>query len=163
MTLFFYILLGLFGLFFLFLILLQWMVSEAMNNRFGKSAGHRATIVHRIFFWVVRELIALANYLNLSYNEVNILVFYVVIPFMWCTLLDMYWEIHYLKIGYALLCLAMFLIYRNFKTLSDTIYKKSVYFLLYFDRFGSNYILSSVLICLGVPLIVFGVLVKLVF
>ena len=56
MTLFLYILLGLFGLFLLFLILLQWMVSEAMNNRFGKSAGHRATIVHRIFFWVVREL-----------------------------------------------------------------------------------------------------------
>ncbi|MBM3456695.1 MAG: hypothetical protein FJX80_16440 [Bacteroidetes bacterium] len=163
MIVFGYILMGLFCLIMLYVIVVQFLVSEAIKNRFAiPRSSKKQPFDVQIFFWVVRELKMLAKFLNLNYFEVNILVYYILVPLSWCFLLDWYLEIHYFTVGFVLLWICVLFIYRDFARLSKRMYKKSVGFLLLFNRFGSNYLLSSVVICVGIPLVVYGVLVNLV-
>lgn len=158
-----YILLGLFCLLMMYFIVMQFLVSAAIKNRFAVPRRNKKQPFDvRIFFWVVRELKVLAKFLKLSYFEVNILVYYILVPLSWCFLLDWYLGMYYFTAGFVLLWISVLFIYRDFARLSKRMYKKSVGFLLLFNRFGSNYLLSSVVICVGIPLVVYGVLVNLV-
>jgi hypothetical protein len=81
---------------------------------------------------------------RLTYNEINIIVYYFIIPFTWIILLDIIFNFHYLKISFAFFCLGFFVGCRDFKKYSNWAFNKSVDFLNYFNRFGRNYYKSSV-------------------
>ena len=111
-----------------------------------------------IFNWVARGLFKIAQKTGRTYNEINIIVYYFLIPLSWCSLLDLYFQIYYLSVAFSLISVAIILKTKNFRTASDYWFKKSVDFLNYFNRFGSNYFASSVWICVALPIFVYLIL-----
>lgn len=118
-------------------------------------------MIRIIFSIVAGMLYVISRVTGLSYNQVNIIVYYAVIPFSWCWMLDSILGFHFLKIVYAVFCVAVFFSVKDFRRFCDRMFSKSVDFLNYFDKWGSDYILSSVVICVVVPLVVYGVLLGL--
>lgn len=92
----------------------------------------------------------------------NILVYFFIVTFTWIVLLDLLFDFHYLKIGFLLFCIRFAFYRKDFEQFSVILYKRSVRFLNYFNRFGSNYIASSVWICEAVPLLIYSLLLFLV-
>lgn len=107
-------------------------------------------------FAIVYEILARMSALTgLSYNEINIIVYYMVIPFAYLALLDRILKKHFLKIGFSVLLLAFFLFVNDFSRFSDRLFHESVVFLLWFGRVGLDYTAASVVICVFIPLSVF--------
>ncbi len=116
-----------------------------------------------IFKIVANSLKFIGRKTNLTYNEINILIYYFIIPFTWLCLLDIIFNLHYFKIGFVIFTLGFSVGCRNFKTYSDWLFDKSVTFLNYFNKYGSNYIASSVWICVSLPIAIYGILIYLIF
>ena len=47
----------------------------------------------------------------------------------------------------------------RFKEWSDLVFMRSVDFLNFFNRWGGNYVLNSVIVCVLVPLLIYGGLI----
>ena len=58
-----------------------------------------------IFNIVANILVLIAKKTKLTYNEINIIVYYFIIPFTWVVLLDIIFHFHYLKITYSVFIL----------------------------------------------------------
>jgi hypothetical protein len=98
----------------------------------------------------------LAKLTRLTYNEINILVYYLLIPLSWFVMVDYITTIPLLS---PLFVLAWILFLwkdkMKFRDRCDWAFKKSVAFLLLFKVIGWNYITSSVLICVLIPALVY--------
>lgn len=115
-------------------------------------------MIDQIFDWVYLSLKWCEAQTGFSYREINIIVFYILIPYLFCTLLDLYFKYHRFKIYFTiLLCFAAFLI-QDFKQFSSWAFDKSVFFLNWFSIIGLNYTEASVVICVFFPLLVIGML-----
>lgn len=118
----------------------------------------------RIVFKIVAESLALiGEKTGFTYNEINIIVYYFCIPFSWLALLDVIFHFHCFKVAFAIYSLGFIVGCRNFKSHSDWLFDRSVSFLNYFNRYGSNYIASSVWICVAVPIAIYAILLFLIF
>ena len=115
-----------------------------------------------IFKIVYSILIWLSTITGLTYNEINIIVYYIIIPFIYFHLIDRLLKIHYFKIGWLALIVMSFFIMDSFKSFSNRLFQLSVDFLNWFDIIGLNYVQASVVICVFVPIIVYLVLFYLV-
>ena len=93
---------------------------------------------------------------GLTYNEVNIIVYYLLIPLSWTVMIDYIAMLPFLTPMY-LLAWIIFLWKdpMKFKDRCDWAFDKSVEFLLYFKKIGWNYVVSSVIICVVVPVLVY--------
>ncbi len=118
---------------------------------------------NKIFKIVANFLIITGRKTGFTYYEVNIIVYFFIIPFTWICLLDVIYKFHYFKISFLIFALGFFVGCRNFKTYSDWLFAKSVSFLNVFNKFGSNYIASSVWICVSLPLAIYAILLFFVF
>lgn len=108
-------------------------------------------IVYSILMWI-------ADFTGFTYNEINIIAFYIVLPFIYIFLIDKILKKNFLKIAYiAAVGVGLFLI-KDFTTFSDWLFQRSVNFLLSFEILGWNYVVASVLICVVFPGIVFAVM-----
>ena len=96
---------------------------------------------------------------GLTYNEINVIVYYFGIPFTWLCILDKIFSFHYLKIAFVIFMLGFIVGCKNFRAYSDWLFDKSVLFLNYFNKYGCNYITSSVLICVLLPIVIYTVLI----
>jgi lipopolysaccharide/colanic/teichoic acid biosynthesis glycosyltransferase len=109
-----------------------------------------------LIFEMVAAFLFLAGHLTgLTYNEINIIVYFMLIPFSWVVMLDKIFCFHWLKIGFTALCAVFFVFCPNFEMFSDSLFIKSVTFLMWFKRYGMDYITASVVICVLVPLLVY--------
>lgn len=98
----------------------------------------------------------IARIFHLTYNEVNILVYYLLIPLSWTVILDY-------KVGFPVFTILLLLLWsclywkvrKNFKTFCDVAFRISQLFLLKFQKIGWNYVVSSVIICVVVPIIIY--------
>lgn len=108
-------------------------------------------IVYSLLKWI-------SQVTGFTYNEVNIIAYYIILPFVYVVLADRILKKHVLKILYVVGVAACLLSIRNFSGFSDWLFQKSVDFLLSFQFLGWNYIVSSVLICVVFPAIVFLVM-----
>ena len=142
------------GGFILFFVLVIVLVSMGLRNRFAPPKKS-SSLTERIFDRVVKILLGYARALKISYYAVNILLYYFIVPFSWLILLDMIFDFHYFKIGFALFSLGFFFYCKDFEAFSLNLYRRSVDFLNYFNRFGSNYVSSSVYICVLIPLLIY--------
>lgn len=115
-----------------------------------------------VFKIVANSLSFIGNKTGLTYNEINILVYYFCIPFSWLCLLDIIFSFHYLKIAFVIFTMGFIAGCRNFKTYSDWLFEKSVLFLNYFNRYGSNYVATSVWICVSLPIVIYAILILLI-
>lgn len=113
-------------------------------------------MIKSIFSAVASTLLWIARRTGLSYNEVNVLVYYLIIPLSWTILFD-FW------IGRPITTLALLMVWLGiliatrhyFRQWCDWAFKASVDFLNWFNRFGGNYTLNSVIICVILPLFLY--------
>ncbi len=117
----------------------------------------------RIFDFVANKLIILARFFRLTYNEINIIVYYFLIPFSWLSLIDLICGFHYLKFAFFIFSAGFFIGCRDFRSYSDELFMKSVEFLNYFNRFGQNYVAASVIICVLIPIMIYAILIYFAF
>lgn len=114
-------------------------------------------------FWITANLLnEIAKRTGMTYNEINIIVYYLIIPLSWTVMLD-------LIIGFPIFTPLLILAWayilvklrtkRVFRIWCDWAFMKSRDFLLYFKRIGWNYVVSSVIICVLVPMIIYGLLI----
>lgn len=91
-----------------------------------------------------------------TYNEVNIIVYYLVIPLSWTIMLDYITRMPFLTPLFILAWIVF--IWKDkmkFRARCDLAFKRSVDFLLWFQNIGWNYIVSSVIICVVIPIFVY--------
>ena len=95
-----------------------------------------------------------------TYNEVNIVVYYLIIPLSWTVMVDYITMLPFLTPMYIIAWIVF--LWKDplkFRDRCDWAFMKSVDFLLWFKKFGWNYIVSSVIICVVVPVLVYVELV----
>lgn len=134
----------------------------------GKSAVSQFVIM--TFAVVAIALEWMARKLHITYNEINVVVYYWLIPLSWTLLLDYKLDASidvmgcqvYLPILTILLCFSWIGIlianYWFFSKWCDYVFKASQDFLCIFNRWGGNYVLNSVVICVVIPLIIYIIL-----
>ena len=113
-------------------------------------------IVSSIFRKVAESLYKGASVIGITYNEINIIVYYLLIPFTWTIMLD-YW------LGTPITTYALIFVWLGikigtwgrFREWSDWAFMRSVDFLNYFNRWGGNYVLNSVIVCVVVPMLIY--------
>lgn len=114
-----------------------------------------------VFAIVYMFLLLCSKVFHVSYNTVNVVAYYFLMPLSWAFLLDRLLELPYVIstfyvgvwFGIALMTIG------RFQTWCDTVFWKSVGFLLWFRKIGWNYHLASVIICVIVPIIVYSLLI----
>ena len=113
-------------------------------------------LVSTIFRKVADALYDGASAIGITYNEINILVYYLLIPLTWTIMFDF-------CIGTPIATYALIFIWfgirigtwGRFREWSDWAFMRSVDFLNFFNRWGGNYVLNSVVICVLVPILVY--------
>ena len=134
--------------------------------------------VYLVFGLVAVLLALLARLVGVTYKEINIFVYYFAIPISWCLIIDkcllpisipLTSEADYIAFGVkrwlnipllsVLWCaLWAFIYYYNrhdFRVWCERAFVNSVKFLLWFKVIGWNYYVSSVIICVLVPILVY--------
>lgn len=98
----------------------------------------------------------IAKMTGATYNEVNIIVYYLLIPLSWTVMIDYITKMPFLTpiyiIGWVIF---LWKDPMKFRSRCDWAFQKSVDFLLYFKKIGWNYIVSSVIIGVVVPLLIY--------
>ena len=125
-----------------------------------KASSISVLTILGVFGIVAAGLNLIAKALHMTYNEINIIVYYLIIPLSWCIMLD---YIIGLPITTPIwILLWIYIIWskrKSFKDWCDAAFKLSVDFLLKFKRIGWNYWKASVIICVVVPLIIYAALI----
>jgi hypothetical protein len=112
-----------------------------------------------LIFQIVYTLLKLISELTgFSYNEVNIIVYYIVLPFVYVFLADKIIKSVVLRIVYLTVVAVVLLLIPDFSAFSDRLFQASVDFLLSLRILGWNYVVSSVLVCVAFPGIIFLVM-----
>ena len=114
------------------------------------------TFVSFIFRKVADALYDGASALGITYNELNIIVYYLLIPLTWTIMFD-YW------LGTPITTYTLLFIWvgirlgtwGRFREWSDWTFMRSVDFLNFFNRWGGNYVLNSVIVCVLVPILIY--------
>lgn len=113
-----------------------------------------------IFNVVADSLLWIARKTKLTYNEVNILLYFLIVPLSWTVLFDCWLGLPLTSTTLLLVWLGIFVTARhNFRQWCDRSFKDSVDFLNWFNRFGGNYVINSVIICVIIPVIIYVVLI----
>jgi len=116
--------------------------------------------MNTIFQIVANGLLKIAAKLHLTYNEVNIIVYYLIVPLTWTLLTDYIIKLPLLT---PLFLIAWAIVYirvrKRFRQWCDWAFMKSVDFLLWFRCIGWNYTVSSVIICVVVPIFIYTALI----
>jgi hypothetical protein len=120
-------------------------------------------MIEFIFTTVARMLQFVSHLTGLTYNEINIIVYYIMVPFTWMILLDKIFHTFWFSLVFGIMVAGLFFIVRDFRKFSDALFDRSVAFLNWFEIIGSNYILSSVVICVVIPMAIYGGLFYFVF
>ena len=113
-------------------------------------------MIQRIFTRVAVALYNGAMRIGITYNEINILVYYLLIPLTWTIMVDC-------LIGMPLTTMALLCVWAGicigtwgrFTAWCDWAFMRSVDFLNYFNRWGGNYVFNSVVICVAVPVLIY--------
>ena len=115
-----------------------------------------------VFGIVALGLNILAKLTGLTYREINIIVYYLIIPLSWCIMLDYIMGLPITTPIWILLWIYIFWSKRKFfRKWCDVAFQLSVDFLLKFQRIGWNYWVASVIIGVVVPIIIYAVLILL--
>ncbi len=77
-----------------------------------------------VFNIVANALMYIGKKTGFSYNEVNIIIYFFLIPFSWFCLLDVILNFHFLKAGSLLFFTGFFSGCRDFKAYSDRLFGK---------------------------------------
>ena len=91
-----------------------------------------------------------------TYNEVNIIVYYLLIPLSWTVMVDYITMMPFLTPMYIIAwVIFLWKDQMKFRDRCDWAFDRSVEFLLWFKKIGWNYVVSSVIICVVVPVLIY--------
>ncbi|MFT5846357.1 MAG: hypothetical protein ACJARX_000294 [Psychroserpens sp.] len=116
--------------------------------------------MNEIFKLTYEILIFLSRITGFSYKEINIIIWFILIPLSSTLLIDKIKDKHYFKISFTALVIIVLLFIKDFTLSCNKLFDVSADFLREFNPIGMNYTEASVIICLLVPLIVYFVLLK---
>lgn len=120
-------------------------------------------IVLSVFGATAASLRIIAKCLHLTYNEVNIIGYYLIIPLTWCMMVDCLYQLPILTTLWVALWTYIIITKRKFfSKWCDTVFQLSVEFLLKFQRIGWDYWTASVIICVVVPILIYIILYLLI-
>jgi len=107
-----------------------------------------------IFNVVYKFLKWLSSLTGLTYREVNIVIYFIVIPAFLFYLISRITKQKWFVIGFLVFVGISLLIIPDFNMFSNQLFDLSVDFLNWFDKIGLNYVQASVVICVFVPFII---------
>ena len=117
-------------------------------------------MIAEVFNRTADALNRVAKRLHITYNEINIIVYYMVVPLTWMLMLD--FIIHcwpWLTAIWIAICLIVCWWHRNdFRQWCDWAFDKSADFLEQFHFLGWDYTKASVVICVVLPLLIYAAL-----
>ena len=114
-------------------------------------------MIQSIFQIVAKNLQKIAQKVNLTYNEVNILVYYLIIPLSWCIMLDCLIGMPITTLLLVAVWAVIFLKVKSFSEWCDKGFKLSQRFIC----FSGEYVKYSVIICVFIPVLIYAVLIAL--
>lgn len=120
------------------------------------------SFMNEVFYIVAGVLNYFSDLTGLTYEEVNIIVYFFVIPFTWFVLIDIIFKRHIGKFLFLYLSLfsLSFLITNNlFTSFSFWLFSESVKFLSSFTFLGLDYTIMSVIVCVFLVILVYALLV----
>ncbi|WP_046756725.1 hypothetical protein [Kordia jejudonensis] len=112
-----------------------------------------------IFEYTYQILMAIANSTGYTYKEINIIIWFIIIPLSWIVLIDKIYQQRKLTIVFVLCIIASLLFIPNFTSFCNWLFQKSVDFLNAFNNFGSTYVASSVIVCVLIPIVIYIILI----
>lgn len=115
------------------------------------------------FYIVYQVLEWLSDLTGLRYEEVNVIVYFVIAPAIFFGLIDKILRRPICTLSFAVALGIASTQIRDFSAFSDSLFDLCVEFLLGFSRFGIGYDAASLLICVLIPLILFLILANLAF
>lgn len=119
-------------------------------------------MIKRTFSIVVNALLYIGIKTGLTYHEVNILVYYLLIPLSWTAIFDYWLGLPIASAALLFVWLGIFIATRHiFSEWCAWAFQDSVSFLNWFNRYGGNYMFNSVIICVLLPLFIYGLLIGL--
>ena len=92
-------------------------------------------------------------------NEQFIIMYFYILPFFYLSIIDYKMKTHLLKIVSIILILLSIIFIKDFQSFSDSLFNKSVNFLEWFKIIGWDYVVSSVIICVLIPIIILIVII----
>ena len=98
----------------------------------------------------------IAKLTGATYNEVNIIVYYLLITLSWAAMIDYITKMLFLSIMYVIAWIVF--LWKDpmkFRDRCNWVFIKSVDFLLWFKKIGWNYVVSSVIICVIIPILIY--------
>jgi hypothetical protein len=101
---------------------------------------------------VAKGLYYSGTLINLSYNEMNILVYFVIIPLIWACMIDKMFRFHYVKLSLMLVIFFCWCTTNNLSAFCDDLFYACVIFLNLFRPIGIDYVAASVLFCVVLPI-----------
>ena len=120
-------------------------------------------MIRLIFSIVAQGLVKLAKLFCITYNEINVIVYYFLIPLSWTIMFDYWIEKPLTTILFLCIWIGIVIAtHKFFKEWCNWVFEDSVKFLNYFNKFGGNYILNSVIICVVIPLLIYGILIYII-
>ena len=105
-------------------------------------------------------LMFLSKITGFSYKEINIIIWFILIPSSWSFLIDKIRGKPYFKIGCLIIALLGLVFIKDFSRFSKTLFDNSADFLKSFSPIGMDYTRASIIICLLLPLIVYAILLN---
>ncbi len=106
-----------------------------------------------VFNWVYHAFKWIESSTGLSYHEVNILVYYFIVPTLFIGLIAYVAKRKYLLAYWLLTITVLLVLLPDFSTFATWLFRLSESFLNSFDVIGLNYVQASVLICVFIPLL----------
>ena len=114
--------------------------------------------MNKIFIIVRDTLSILSRVFHLSYNAINVIVYYIIIPMIYLIIIDLIIGGYYFTISYLIILLGAAMIIKDYNVFFDWLFKKSAMFLNSFSVVGWDYYRASVIICVVVPLAILIIL-----
>ena len=113
-------------------------------------------MIQTVFNAVAIFLNKTAQKLGFTYNQINIIVYYLLIPLSWTIMFDCWIGLPITTAILTCIWVGIFIATHNyFKEWCDWAFKDSVDFLNYFNKWGGNYILNSVITCVSIPTLIY--------
>lgn len=134
-------------------------VKDALEHLtpFGKVV---MAFIAPVFAVVAGAEVVIAKVTGRTYNEINIIVYYMLMTLSWFVLVDYICGLPFLSPMFVIAwVLALWKDKMKFKDRCDWAFEKSVEFLLWFKKIGWNYVVSSVIICVVVPVLIYWELI----
>lgn len=111
-----------------------------------------------IFQMVASGLYRLAGILRLTYQEVNVIVYFIAVPLFYASLMDILVGVHYFTVVVAGLVAILVIPTNRFRKRAEALFGYSVSLLQSFHWLGLDYVQASVVVCVVMPIIVLACL-----